>query len=263
MADPAVLVTRPAEQARELGERLLQAGFRPVYAPLLEIQPFPEPDTHQRQLLLDLCHYDHVIFVSRNAIRHGMDWIEDFWPQLPTGIHWYTVGSSSAALLESYGIVVRLPETEMTSEGLLALPGLQQVNGERVLIVKGEGGRQHLRDSLELRGARVDELPVYRRACPDYLEGEFAGLIVGEGVEFILVSSGEALDNMVSLLRGAALDSVRRRRVVVPGARVAELAREAGFSEIIEADNATDDATLQALAARHRPSENGGDTGER
>lgn len=263
MADPGVLVTRPTAQAGALGERLLQAGFRPVYAPLLEIRPFDEPDPAQRQLLLDLCNFDHVIFVSQNAIRYGMDWIEDFWPQLPTGIHWYAVGTASAAQLEAYGIAVLLPESSMNSEGLLELPTLARVHGERVLIVKGVGGREHLKDALELRGARVSELAVYRRACPAYLEGELAGHILGEGVEFILLSSGEGLDNMLSLLGGEALDSVRRRILVVPGERVAGLARKAGFDNVIQADNATDEAMLAALDAYRRPSGDDGDSGER
>jgi uroporphyrinogen-III synthase len=263
LAEPAVLVTRPAGQSRPLGERLLQAGFRPVYAPLLEIQPFDEPDASQRQLLLDLCNFEHVVFVSSNAIRYGMEWIEDFWPQLPTGIRWYTVGSGSAAELESFGIVVLLPEKNMSSEGLLELPTLSQVQGERVLIVKGEAGREHLRSTLELRGGRVDELVVYRRGCPAYLEGELAAHIVGEGVEYILVSSGEGLNNMVSLLRDEALESIRRRTLVVPGERIAELARDAGFDELILAENATDQAMLAALMAHCHTSGDDGDTGER
>jgi uroporphyrinogen-III synthase len=214
-------------------------------------------------LLLDLCNFEHIIFVSQNAIHYGMDWIEDFWPQLPTGIHWYTVGSASAALLESFGISVLLPEKSMSSEGLLELPTLERVNGERVLIVKGEAGREYLKDTLELRGARVEELAVYRRARPAYLEGELAGLIIGEGVEFILLSSGEGLDNMVSLLGGDALDLVKRRTLVVPGERVAELARQAGFDNVIEAENATDGAMLAALDACRRPSGDDGESGER
>jgi uroporphyrinogen-III synthase len=265
MAETTVLVTRPAAQSRELGEQLREAGYRPVYAPLLEIRPIDEPGTAQRQVLMDLCHFDHVIFVSRNAIRYGMEWIEDFWPQLPTGINWYTVGSGSAAVLESFGVLVQQPSGPMTSEGLLAMPGLTKVRGQRILIVKGEGGRQHLADTLAQRGARVEELAVYRRACPAYPEGGLARLIQDEAVDFILVSSGEGLDNMVSLLGREVLESVRSRPLVVPGERVANLARGAGFSEVIEAENATDQAMLAALLAER---ERGalaehGDKGER
>ncbi len=246
-AGSPVLVTRPEGQALELGERLAAAGFQPVYAPLLAIEAFPEPTTAQRQLLLDLCHFGHVIFVSRNAIRHGMGWIEDFWPQLPAGIHWYTVGSSSAAALGAYGLEVLQPESEMTSEGLLARPELTDVDGQRVLIVKGEGGRQHLRECLQARGARVEALEVYRRAAPSYAPGELAERIRAARVRVIMLSSGEALDNMVSLLDKAGLAAVRECIMVAPGARVAAAASDAGFAHVVEARNATDDAMLAAL----------------
>ncbi len=243
-----VLVTRPAGQARELGERISAAGFRPIYAPLLAIEAFAEPDTEQRQQLLDLCHFEHVIFVSRNAIRHGMAWIEDFWPQLPAGVNWYTVGSSSAAALADYGIAPLQPTSDMTSEGLLAVPSLAAVAGQRVLIIKGEGGRRQLRDTLAERGARVEELAVYRRARPRYAPGELAAQLAAEQVEVVLVSSGEALDNMVSLLDESGPAGAGHCTLVVPGARVAAAARAAGFQQVLEAPNATDDAMLAALS---------------
>lgn len=248
MAAIPVLVTRPEGQAKELGERLAASGFEPIYAPLMAIEPFPEPSTEQRQLLLDLCHFEHVIFVSRNAIRHGMAWIEDYWPQLPVGIHWYTVGSSSAAALAEYGLEVLQPTGDMTSEGLLALPPLSAVNGQRVMIVKGEGGRQQLRETLQARGARVEELEVYRRALPAYGPGELAERIRSGQVRVVLLSSGEALDNMVSLLDAAGQARARECVLVAPGARVAAAAARAGFTRVLEARNATDDAMLAALA---------------
>ena len=249
MAEPRVLVTRPADQSETLGARLAQAGFSPEFAPLMNIEPFDVLEPDQRALLQDLDLFQHVIFVSRNAIRHGMDWIENFWPQLPVGICWYTVGSSSAAALAAFGVEVLQPESDMTSEGLLQRPELLAANGERVLIVKGEGGRRHLRETLEERGARVSELVVYRRGVPGYASGELAATI--ERCNIVLVSSGEGLDNMVSLLGHAALDVARARTLVVPGERVAELARDKGFRRIIVASNATDDAMLAALASQY------------
>jgi uroporphyrinogen-III synthase len=241
-----VLVTRPQGQQQQLLDALERAGLSGAHLPLIEILPLTLPDARQRQRLLGLCDIQHVIFVSGNAIRYGMALIEDFWPQLPSGPKWYTVGASSARLLQSYGVEVLQPERDMSSEGLLALPALQSVDSQRVLIVKGEGGRTLLRDTLESRGARVEELAVYRRQRPEYDEGELGKRILESGCECILVSSGEGLHNMVSLLDEESLARVRPLVLVVPGERVAEQAREAGFGRIVIADNATDRAMVAA-----------------
>ena len=55
-----------------------------------------------------------------------------------------------------------------TSEALLKLPSLAQLNGERVLVARGEEGRELTRKTLEARGGRVTIMPLYRRFCPDY-----------------------------------------------------------------------------------------------
>jgi uroporphyrinogen-III synthase len=242
------MVTRPDGQEQGLVAVLEAAGFRVVHAPLIAIRSKAGPDAAQRRLLLDLCDFRHVIFVSGNAIRYGMSWIEDYWPQLPTGLNWYTVGDSSARLLAEFGVPVLVPKQSMNSEGLLALPQLANVDRERVLVVKGEGGRSLLRDTLVERGARVDEMLVYSRVAPSYGEGEFAQRLVASGCELLLLSSGEGLHNMVSLLDGAALSHALRLTLVVPGARVAKLAAESGFKNVVTAENATDAAMLAAAS---------------
>ena len=249
MAATSVLVTRPAGQQGALVEALESAGFSTHHAPLIEVCPFDEPDAQQRSVLLGLCDFQHVIFVSRNAIRHGMNWIDDHWPQHPVGIHWYTVGDSSARLLSDYGLQALTPDSEMSSEGLLRLPSLDQVDDQRVLIIKGEGGRTLLRDTLESRGARVEELAVYRRTVPSYAPGELVERLLGCGCELVLLSSGEGLHNMVSLLDDAALEKAHQLTLVVPGERVAEQARELGFDRVAVAANATDEAMVAAARA--------------
>ena len=246
MSDATVLVTRPRGQQKALMVALEGAGFQCRHAPLIEIFPFDAPDKRQRQLLLNLCDFQHLVFVSRNAIEYGMAWIEDYWPQLPAGLNWYAVGRSSARMLQEYGVRPLSPRREMNSEGLLALPSLQQVAEQRVLIVKGEGGRHYLRETLQERGARVDELAVYRRTSPAYAEGELASRILGDGCNLILLSSGEGLHNMVSLLDTASLAAVQALTLVVPGQRVAEQAREAGFKVVRIADSATDEDMVTA-----------------
>jgi uroporphyrinogen-III synthase len=252
MTEVSVLVTRPEGQAESLLKLLADAGYRGIHCPMLVIEELSGPDAGQRELLQNLTGYAHIIFVSSNAVRCGMRWIEDFWPRLPTGADWYAVGEGSAAALARYGLDVQLPEGQMNSEGLLELPQLQAVENERVLIVKGEGGRDAMQQVLRQRGALVDELACYRRRPPDLGPGELAEIIRNEHCGALILSSGEGLHNMVSLLDKRELEQVRSLTLVVPGARVAAMAREAGFGEILEAANATDSAVLGALRSGAR-----------
>jgi uroporphyrinogen-III synthase len=247
MNEPAVLVTRPAGQSDALCAALQAQGLRPAVCPLIEIEPFPQPSAQQRQCLLGLDEYQHLVFVSANAVRHGMQWIEDYWPQLPSDLNWYTVGEASARELASHGVTVQRPEIEMNSEGLLELVGLQDVKDQKVLIIKGEGGRETLRDTLLQRGAWVEELTAYRRHCPELAAGVLYGIIEKHHCRLILLSSGEALHNMVSLLNEEELQQVQQLTVVVPGTRVAAIARNDGFSQVITAPSATDDDMLIAI----------------
>lgn len=247
-ARPGVLVTRPAGQGDELCAALEGAGFSVHSLPLLQLLPLAELDPVQRRRVLDLDHFNHIIFVSGNAVRLGMAWIESCWPQLPLGLHWYAVGEATARELSAHGVRVLTPGSEMTSEGLLALPQLQAVAGQRVLIVKGEGGRATLAESLGHRGARVEELACYRRIPPDLASGELAQKLSQWDIGVVLISSGEGLANLLALLSPAETTKFADITLLVPSPRVAQMARAAGFSRVITAENASDSAMLRALA---------------
>jgi len=244
----SVLVTRPAGQADELLRALAQAGYASVHhQPMLELVPLKELAAAQRQHVLDLDCYQHVIFISSNAVRFGLECIADYWPQLPSGINWYAIGDATARILEARGLSPLSPKEQINSEGLLALPELAQVAGQRVLIVKGTGGRKTLRETLHQREARVDELACYRRVCPEMASGSLAELLFRKAVDVVMISSGEGLHNMLTLLSDKESTNFRDIGLVVPSPRVAKLAQQAGFNDVVTAANASDAAMLQAL----------------
>ncbi|NND67006.1 MAG: uroporphyrinogen-III synthase [Halioglobus sp.] len=245
---PAVLVTRPAGEAAErLVAAIEAAGLRVVHQPLLELEPIAEPSADDQALLRALADYQHVIFVSANAVRFGMLWLQRHWPVLPQPPLWYAVGDATAALLAEQGVEVFTPGRDMTSEGLLALPGLRDVAGARVLIVKGEGGRDTLATELAARGATVAVLACYRRVAPVLPAGALGQRLEAEKVAAVLLSSGEGLENFRRLLSPSESSKFTGLRLIVPSDRVAKLAREAGFDNIVTADNASDAAMCRAL----------------
>ena len=242
-------MTRPAGQAEELCTALERLGYRVYHQPLLELEPIEELGPGQRRIAMQLDLYQHVIFVSANAVRFGMDCLADYWPQIPVGLNWYAVGGATARLLETYGIPAISPGEVMSSEGLLALGPLQSVQGHRVLIVRGEGGRTLLRDELTGRGALVEELACYRRKCPALPPGALSALLEESGIQLILVSSGEALANLQALLSPQESTKFRHIGLLVPSQRVASRAAVEGFDHVLVADNASDAAMIRAVLA--------------
>ncbi len=243
-----VLVTRPAGDAADtLCAAVEAAGYGAFHQPLLELESLPQLPAPQRQMLLDLDRYRHVIFISANAVRYGMALVEDFWPQLPVGLNWYAIGAATAAGLERFDIAAITPGSDMSSEGLLAVPPLQNVREQRVLIIKGEGGRDALTQELTRRGALVDELACYRRSPPKMPAGALAANLVQWNIEVIMLSSGEGLANLLLLLSPSEPTKLKHIGLIVPSERVARVAREAGFERIVIAENASDAAMLLAL----------------
>jgi uroporphyrinogen-III synthase len=247
MSAKAVLVTRPEGQAGRLRDALVLQGYAVHAQPLMELSALPELAAADQQYLQNLDQYQHVIFISGNAVHFGMERIVASWPQLPVGINWYAIGASTAQSLAAYGVVPLSPALEMTSEGLLALPTLQSVAEDKVLIVKGEGGRDTLREILEARGAQINELRCYRRICPSLGAGELAQKISDWQIGLILISSGEGLTNMLALLSPQETTNLQSVALLVPSRRIAREAEAMGFANIVLAENASDAAVMQAV----------------
>ena len=242
----SVLVTRPQEQAQGLLTLLSQLGAQTIAMPLLEIEP-AELTQSERQIAIDLDHYDLVVVISANAANLAMALFDNYWPQLPAHIAWYAVGGATANALRGHGVVPSTPPgLEATSETLLALPGMSDVTGKRALIAKGEGGRELLRQALQERGARVDELKLYRRK-PAYYSPEQVRLLLGDGLpDIIVVTSAAILENMHRLLSPCYPDLIGVNLVAASG-RIAEMACNLGYRKVVVAEGASDQALVDAM----------------
>lgn len=249
-----ILVTRPKGRADELATELLALGHKVFHYPVLAIEPLADEQQHAIQAckntVMALDSYQHCIFVSVNAVIHGMQWIENYWPQLPLDIQYYAIGQATAEELARYDIqCLAAGQYSMNSEELLASTHLQQLDGEKILIVRGLGGRTKLKQTLEQRGAVVDYLECYQRVMPRQQDADIAlaDYIKQHAISAIVINSGETLTNFCQLC-GPELAQFYKLPLILPSPRVAELAINAGFSTIITAQNAGKAATLEALS---------------
>lgn len=232
-----VLVTRPAAQAQGVREAIQHLGGQAIVLPLLEIQPLsPAPGMKP-----DLSAVGILIFVSANAVRHGLASLLPLPAELMVG----AIGQATAEQLAVAGIQADLVPARYDSEGFLALPAMQQVQDQTVLIVRGRGGRETLAETLRTRGARVDYLEVYQRICPNW---DAAAVQTALAADIISVTSVEALENLAQLARLPGAQMLRAKPLLVYHARIAGRAQELGFTlKPVVTAKPGDDAVLISL----------------
>lgn len=253
LAGLRIAVTRPRDQAAPLARHIEQAGGIPLLFPLLDIAPAAD-QAALREQVSRLARFDLVIFISPNAVQYGMAAIRAAG-ELPKNLRIAAVGQASAKALRELGVAgVVAPVERFDSEGLLALPELQDVAGWRVLILRGDGGRELLGDTLRARGATVEYAACYRRSKP---QQDIAALL-GAAPDALTVTSSEALDHLWRLPDETRRDSVCDIPLFVPHRRIADLAQQQGWRQIF-LTGAGDDGLLSALIAWARQkTENGG-----
>ncbi len=239
-----VLNPRPEAQAAALSAALADAGAEVLALPLLAIEPLPL-DAAARALLLDLDQYQATLFVSANAARLGLEAVADLWPQWPWQLPAYAVGAATRQVLEAAGLAVISPERE-DSEGLLALPELQAVAGQRWLLFRGDEGRELLPDSLRARGARVDIVPLYQRSLP--LEAAVQWSRLPALPDVVLITSSLVWRHWRALAGDAAL----RPLLVAVSERVAAQLRAVGAQHVLCAGAAQPGAWIDTLCRWRR-----------
>ncbi len=237
-----VLVTRPAGQAEGLQARLRELGAHPVLFPTLEIQAPADTATLARRLA-ELPHYDLAIFVSPTAVQYGLAAIAAW----PLGLRAAGVGQGTAAALRAAGIQqVFAPDEGGDSEHLLALPELADMAGKRVLIFRGEGGRQLLADTLAARGAAVNYAECYRRGLPVADPTALLDTWRRGGIQAITVLSSQGLDNLFTLLGERNAELIRATPLFAPHPRIAAHASALGVAHV-SATHSGEAGLLQCL----------------
>lgn len=232
-----VLVTRPSGSETGLVARIREAGGNPVHLPCISIEPLINPVLPAADEPIDL-----LVVVSANAARQLPP---DRW----TDARVAAIGSSTAAALKDMGRKVHITPAEgFTSEHLLAEHALRDLAGRRVLIARGEGGRQVLSRTLEERGAIVSHAVLYRRAIPDQDPVPPLKTWLDAELPVATFSSGEGLTNFAGMVPQPMIESLRNCAAIVPSDRVAAQAREIDlFAAVHAANDASDPATMSKL----------------
>jgi len=224
-----ILNTRPAHQQAELTQMLQFDGARVLSFPLIEIEqigieqistdPAAAPRSSTQSVLPPISRpisdYDILLFVSRNAVEGAFRFIEA--TDLRASTCFGVIGSATrtalaAALDDSHfdlsGCLVA--GEPYNSETLLQAQALQQVAGKRVLILRGQHGRNLLGDELARRGAQVEYAEVYRRVVPRHEVGIFNQLTATCFPTLVILTSDEGMHNLFKLVDASAARALCR-----------------------------------------------------
>jgi uroporphyrinogen-III synthase len=235
----AVVITRPRAQAEALARAVEALGRKAVVLPLLDIFPLADP-AELKAALAELPSYALVAFVSPNAIDAAFAHIAAW----PAGVTLAVLGEGSRAALARHGvdprnaaIVSPLDPARSDSENLLQSLDLAALDGKRVLIVRGESGRELMAEGLRAAGAIVTTVAAYRRSVPPLtpeLAATLLSLLAQEN-DWIITSS-EALRGLLALVAQLgsqdAVAKMQQQHVIVPHARIAETAKTLGLGRL-------------------------------
>ena len=234
-----VVITRPRAQCEQLARAVESLGRRTVVLPLLEISALDDC-TALRAALDGLDGYAMVAFVSPNAIDAAFAHITAW----PAGVTIAVLGEGSRAALARHGvlesnatIVSPRDPSRSDSENLLQSIDLAALAGKRVLIVRGESGRELMADGLRAAGAEVSTVVAYRRSVPP-LTAELGATLTGllASPNDWIITSSEALRGLMALVRElepeAAVAKMQQQHLIVPHARIAETANTLGLTRL-------------------------------
>ncbi|HEX7381533.1 MAG TPA: uroporphyrinogen-III synthase [Nevskiaceae bacterium] len=218
-----VLVTRPAHQATALCEAVERAGGRALRLPLLSIDG--PRDAVATGASLEAARGDGWwLFASPNAVTWTLRLAPDAtrWPARLAA-----AGRGTAGALGAVGRGDARCPAQDGAAGLLAMAALAHLRGERVTVLCGERSPARLADGLRARGAVVTVIGVYRRVRVPHPVAEVRAALTATAAA--IVSSGGALEHLVDLAPEDTRDGLFALQLVLPSARVVEMARRLGF----------------------------------
>ncbi len=242
-----VVITRPAQQSKNLEVKLKSAGANVILFPLLQISP-PDDLELVKSQLEQLQGYDLVIFVSANAVEQSFHCLDssDF-----NGAKVATIGKITADSLLSRGVKVDYcPDKIFNSEALLEIPNFHSFsNNKKIAIIRGEGGRDFLRDELIKNGAEVDYINAYKRTCPQNDLLTLKSYYEQDRLDTVLLTSGTSVTNFFNLVNKLEKENdwVNNLTLLLGSPRMQKKIPSSFQGKLLIADDPSDETLFEKL----------------
>lgn len=218
---------RPQGQHDTLRSAAARLGARTLALSPWRLQMRTDEATREQLNAARTC--DRLVFTSPAAAEAAARLLP--LAELPAG-SLVAVGEGTARALRRRGATDVQAPTRMDSEGLLALPAMQQLRGLRVALVTAPGGRGMIAAQVRERGANLQRIDVYERLPLPVSKATIARLQALPSPYVVAISSGEALQTVLPYLPAALLQQWQQAAAVAASERLAELATELGFHNV-------------------------------
>jgi uroporphyrinogen-III synthase len=249
-----VVVTRAAEQARDLTMRLESMGAIVLLFPAVS---FSEPtDTAELdRAIRALAEFDWVLFTSANAARFFAGRCRTLGADPSRGGHYRcaAVGPATAASVAGEGFSVDHVAKEFVGAAL-ARDLSASLSGKKVLLPRSERARRDLPDALRTAGAEVTEVVAYHTGGVGAIDPDVMRAIRDARVDVITFFSPSAIENVRDQLGEELLGRLGARAALAAvGPVTAAGLRQAGLPVAIEAPLATAESLAAAIADYFSP----------
>jgi uroporphyrinogen-III synthase len=216
-----------------------------IVFPALAIEEIPE-SAELAGLLENLARFDMAIFVSANAVERGLAAAKRHGG-LPASVRVAAIGEATASALRKSGFAHVIAPTERhDSEALLGLAELQVVRGRHIVVFRGEGGREQLKEVLEARGAAVTYAECYRRVRPRTDPAPLERALARGEIHAVSALSAETLENFLAMVGAAGEARLASAVLLVPHPAIAASPGAKKFGRVVVAGHGPE-ALIDAL----------------
>lgn len=237
-----ILLTRPLTQAQSLERLVLDIGHHPTLFPTLEINALSNTPLHKN--------YDAIIFISANAVEYGADMLKTLNLK---NAKIFAVGGATAKCIAQQGFKVdAFPKHNASSEALLAIETVAQLKNSKVLIFRGKGGRETLKEGLVKNNNQVEYVEVYERVECKVSELHKNSLLqLSNDKNFVTtITSIESLLAMIGLIKEIDINmlyKLQKNPLIVLSDRIRVFAESVGFLQIYVTTEPNDSAIVAKI----------------
>lgn len=236
-----LLITRPLAQTNNLESLLVANGIDYALFPAFEVKKFKPIALKQK--------YDVIIFISVNAVNYAEEYFKEIFIA-PFRV--FAVGPVTANQLLKKNITVDChPQQNASSKELLKMRECLDLSGNKILIVRGRGGSETLKDNLSASN-EIDYFEVYERVPCEvtslHKESILSFFNKSDGV--LMATSSESLINIMRLVKSISADfieTLKAKKIIVYSERLKDLAEDLGFKKIEITDNPSDDDLVSQI----------------